>query len=674
MVLPQEIPIIKNIIKFFSKEFNTQISYSKDENLIEKLGLENKNSVEKGLFYAVFQIFQKNGLKFDKVVELEKVTKNVEELAIKSIKNAKIHKVNNDYLLIVSTKFIEGFTEKGKSGKISKRNDIAILDYGLKKFYCQSNYIKINFEGSLLEKNIAPKRQKPQITTSKSFSKIFGIKDLLIYDIEFHKVKDIDILDFYIRAGSKKSPINKKIKEIISKVIKDFGAYNLKSILVSVSSKSKERIRFNMIEEGMGSYKLIMAPKGVSQETKRELKKLFLKNGINLEYPLKFKDEPIESTIFSLLKKKKIKGYDLIFKKEIQNWDTNKILFFDKNRLKVNEKNLIKTLEKIVKNKFDLIKDQEIKLSGKKIKGNLLVRKEDGKRLFCLIRNSLKNYEEIEKLFLNGGIPFFYIETKLEEEKHKNSFLFTSLNKLNEKEFNFLLEDILDNPQLYKNLENNFKWSLEKIKKIKNFLLKKNSQKKGESWELICNSILNYIFKESFPLGKSYLPDGITFFTKKDSIIWDAKALNGKKSYLNQSVKTKDRKNIKDTFYIEVFKEKDLSFDYYAYLTSGVKKEDFEKVKKKINSYMKEKKIDVKIICLTDKWIKDFAEYFSLNENLLRVHKDRENFLTAIKEEFKSEYLDNFNKTLFDSVGKEEFNENLTEIRKKVKEKMKVKG
>ena len=670
MPLPQEISIIKNILKFFNKEYKTKIDYSEEDNLIEKLGLENKDSVEKALFYAVFSLFRKNELKFDKVVELEVINKKIENLAINSIKKSKIHKVNNDYLLIISTKFLEGFNDKGEIHRISRRNDIAILDYGLKKFYCQSNYIKKNFQDSLLENNIASKRCLPKEITSPSFSKIFNLTNLLIYDVEFHKVKDLDIIDFYIRAGSKRTPINKKIKEIISKVIKDFGAYNLKSMLVCVKGKPRERIRINMIEEGMGIYQLIISPKGVEQETKDSLIELFEKNNISLNCPLRFRDEPIEFTIFSLIKRRKIKGYDLLYKERIKQWDKNKLLSFEKSKLKINKTNLIKQIKNLTKRDFELIENQRIRISGKNIKGYILHRKKDNKRLFFLIRKSQKDFKEIEKLSLNGTIPYFYLETKVEERYNNLCFLFTSLNKHSGKSFTFLLNQILDNPQLYKNLEKNFKWSCEKIKNINRFLARKNSQKKGENWELICNSILNYVFQESFPLGKTYLPDGITFFTKEDSIIWDAKALNSKRSYLNQSVKTKDRRAIKDTFYIEVFKEKGFAFDYYAYFTCGVGKKDFEKVKKRIDLYMNNKGLHVGIVCITDKWIKELVAYISQGANLLRIQNNKEDFIQSLKMEFKKGYLEDFNKDLFDLIGKKSFNQDLTELRKLVKEKM----
>lgn len=674
MVLPQEIPIIKNILKFFNKEYKTQINYSDEEKLIENIGLENNNSVEKGLFYAVFSLFKQNGFKFDKVVELETINKKIEDLAINSISKSKTHKISNDYLLIISTKFLEGFNEEGRFGRISKRNDFAVLDYGLNKFYCQSSNIKRKFNESLLEKNIAPKKQSPEITTSKSFSKLFSIKKLFIYDVEFHKVRDFDIIDFYIRAGSKKTPINKKIKEIISKVIKDFGAYNLKSLLVAINRKPKERIRLNMVEEGMGLYKLIMSPKGIKPETKEILIKLFKDNKINLDSPLKFKDEPMEFTIFSLIKKRKIKGYNALYKQEIQKWDKNKLLNFDRGRLKINQENLIRLIKNLTKKDFELIEDQSIQISGSDIHGYILKRKKDGKGLFFLIRNSQKNFKEIEKLLLNGIIPFFYLETKLEKKDDKLSFLFTSLNNHDENSFTFLLNNILNNPQLYKTLEKNFKWSCEKIRNIKQFLAQKSSQKKGDAWELICNSILNYLFKESFPLGKAYLPDGITFFTKDDSIIWDSKALNGKKSYLNQSVQTKNRKSIKDTFYIEVFKERGFAFDYYVYLTSGVEKKDFEKVKKRIDSYLNNKKLKVGIACITDRWIKGMVEYISESANLLRIQNNKEDFINLLKAEFEKGYLENFNKDIFDIIGKSTFNQDLTELRRLIKEKMNQKN
>jgi hypothetical protein len=379
-LLLQEIPIIKNILKFLSKEYKTEINYSDEENLIGILGLGNRDSVEKGLFYALFSLFKKNNYKFDKSIPLETINKKIETLAIKSIHKAKYHKVNNDYLLIISTKFLEGFNEKGESGKVSQKNDFAILDYGMKKFYCQSNYIKKKFMDSLLENNIAPKKDIPKKITTSSFSKIFKINNLLIYDIEFHKVRDLDIIDFYMRAGSKKTPINKKVKEIISKVIKNFGAYNLKSILISMKDKPRERIRLNMIEEGMGIYKLLISPKGLNHETKNELLRLFEKNKISLDYPLKFKDEPIEFTIFSLLKKRKIKGYELNYKKAIQNWDKNNLLSFQKGMLKINQNNLIKHIQNLTKKSFRLIESQKIPISGKEIKGYILKRKEDNKR------------------------------------------------------------------------------------------------------------------------------------------------------------------------------------------------------------------------------------------------------------------------------------------------------
>lgn len=133
----------------------------------------------------------------------------------------------------------------------------------------------------------------------------------------------------------------------------------------------------------------------------------------------------------------------------------------------------------------------------------------------------------------------------------------------------------------------------------------------------------------------------------------------------------KKTNNIKDTFYIEVFKEKGFSFDYYIYLTSGVSKKDFEKVNKKINSYLEKKGINVKVICITDKWLKELVDYISKNENLIRIQNNKEEFIESLKLEFKKEYLDSFNDCLSDLIGKSNFNQNITELRKAIKEKMK---
>lgn len=670
MVLPQEIPIIKNIIQYFSREFGTKINYNEEENIIANLKLENKDSIEKGLFYSLFILFREKGYQLNLCLDLNSTGKKVEDSAKKLFKNCKFHKIGEDFLLVISTKFINSFDTEGKAVKACQKNEVAILDYKTKRFFAQSQRVINKFKSFLYSNNESPKKVEPQKVNSNFLSKIFTSKEILIYEVEFHNLHEPEILNFYLKAGSKQSSISPKIKKITKDIFSDFGAYNLKSILLSTKTNIKKRLRLSLIEDRFGVYKLIIPAKNPDPSLKRELEVVLAKDNIKLNYPIKFTDEDTETIVIKLMNKKKILGYNQEYKEDINKWDKNKLVHFSNNRLIVNETNVIKAIETLTKKDFDILPNKILQISNIKIKGHLLIRKSDRKSIFFFLRKSPKDSERLKQISLDTRIPFFYIETKDNNEIYDQRFIFTSLNKLKDDEFIFLINKVLDDPQLYKNLKNNYIWANDKLKSVKRFLLRKNPQKKGHDWEMICNSLLNYLFMESFPLGRSYLPDGITFFTEKESIIWDAKALNSKCSYLNQSVKTKDRRNIKDTFYIDVFKEKGPSFDFYTYLVVGVKKEDFEKVKKKIIKYLNRKRINLEISCITESWLRGLSEYISTGDNLIRLQKNKEALLKKFKEELKKGYLDQFDKNKFDEIGKNLLPLNLTQIRQDIKTKM----
>jgi len=195
----------------------------------------------------------------------------------------------------------------------------------------------------------------------------------------------------------------------------------------------------------------------------------------------------------------------------------------------------------------------------------------------------------------------------------------------------------------------------------------KKSNAKGDKWERICNNILNYVFNDSYPLGRSYLPDGITYFNSNETILWDAKALQSKNSYFKNSIKGKKKGTIKDTFYIEIFKKYNVNFDYYAYLGVGITKGEFKEVKKRIIRYLKKKNINTKIVFITENWLKSLSEKFEI-EDVSRLHKNLPEIVNMIKKEFEKGYLDNFELD-FDNVGKKTLIDS-TEIRKEVKELM----
>ena len=181
--------------------------------------------------------------------------------------------------------------------------------------------------------------------------------------------------------------------------------------------------------------------------------------------------------------------------------------------------------------------------------------------------------------------------------------------------------------------------------------------------------LLDYIFKETFPLGNAYLPDGRTFFSDEESILWDSKGLIKGKS-LRKSTKQKKSGIVKDTFYIQAFKNKKFNFKFYVYLTVGVSKEDFERVKVLIDKRLLSLDIkDVKIVCITDKWLLSLSEYFVSQDDSSRIHKNMRAFTEIIKREFDKGYLDSFDKTLLESVGKTKVL-NTSEIKKEVKNLM----
>jgi len=215
-------------------------------------------------------------------------------------------------------------------------------------------------------------------------------------------------------------------------------------------------------------------------------------------------------------------------------------------------------------------------------------------------------------------------------------------------------------------LKSNFDNSLAELKNIRVKLSKiGTSKKKGEVWERICIGVLDYIFKETLPLSNSYLPDGITYFQEDDSMLWDSKGL--RKTSLLQSTRKKNSKTIKDTFYIKAFKNKKFNFKYYIFITVGVKKEDFERVlEKMIKELAKLNVKDVKIACVTDKYLKKLAEVFKSQDDSSRIHKNLGQFAEIMKREFDKSYLDDLDKKIFDKIGKGRVI-NESELRKEVK-------
>jgi hypothetical protein len=657
------------IVSDFNKKFRgSNITPNELKEKIKILKLENRGTLEQALIPLSFIYFEKQDYSFSKsfpINSIDEAKKCMEKLFKDPIKYE-----DSNFLIYIKNKFKSGYDKQGFPTHSCSRNELAIYDSHKKMFFCVSSSVLESFK-KIIRKSKIIKGEIPINKVNKNFlSNILRSKTMKIYEIEFHNISEPGIPDFYFRAGSKKKNINTKIKEIIGKITKGkIFAFNIKSLLVSEKnySNKKERIRLSIKPQGVRKYQIIIQTRTPSIQLKEKIIQIFSDLGVTFEEELIFEDEPFEDSIFQLIRKRKIEDYSE-YKKEIEEWDKNNFLVYKNKRLYPNEDKIIEFIKIITKSRFEF--DEIIQpIENLKIKGFVLSRRDDEKRIFLFFnRGSKVDSDRIEKLMADKRIPFISININKKNLTCLQEIPFSYLNEKTPSEFITLINEIINNPHLYENLKKNYKNSCKELDSIRRRLSKtKKSNAKGDKWERICNNILNYVFNDSYPLGRSYLPDGITYFNSNETILWDAKALQSKNSYFKNSIKGKKKGTIKDTFYIEIFKKYNVNFDYYAYLGVGITKGEFKEVKKRIIRYLKKKNINTKIVFITENWLKSLSEKFEI-EDVSRLHKNLPEIVNMIKKEFEKGYLDNFELD-FDNVGKKTLIDS-TEIRKEVKELM----
>lgn len=666
------------IMNHFNSRFKCSFSVREVEETIKVLKLEQDGILRQTLVSLTFLYFKKQNFKLSRRIVLneskERVIKALEKLFKKSI-----FYENSEFLIIIKNKFKKSYDKGGVGVTACERNEIAIYDCVHKTFFCIADSVKKNFEGIVREEKLKRDIEIPREVTSSFLKKILDSNKLSVHEIELYGLEfpDSDIEGFYLKAGSKKTRINKKIKQILNRIFNDeIRAFNIKSVLLSEKGKKKGRLRIALKQDGPRKYHLEIQTKNPPQVLKELIEKTFLEEGIEFNKSVVFTDEPIEEAIIQLVRKRKIYDYDPFYKKDITNWDQKyHVLKYEDSKLKVDGNLVISAVNTLAS--YYSPKEALLKIENIKIKGVLFTRKKDKRSLFLFLnKGSAVDKKRIELLISDKRIPFLSINLKKKIGQCKQEINFTKLNEYTEKSFNEFLDSILDNPQLFANLRKNFENSYNKLLKIKQILSKiKWSNKKGSEWERVCSGVFDYCFNDTFPLGRVYLPDGITYFGNNDTMLWDAKGLGGDPKCLKKSVKPskknkEGRIKVKDIFYIRAFKKINLKFDYYAYLTTGVTKSDFDKVKSEIDKELKHQGINVNIVCLTNSWISSFASQFLNEDNASRLHKNLPEVVKILKAEFAKGYLDSFAAKLFEKIGVAE-KPDISTARKEVKKLMK---
>lgn len=656
------------IIQDFNGRFKTKYSLNNIDNMIKTLKLESLGTVDSALISLSFSYFRDQKFSLTKSYPIDDYVSAKKCISLIFKKPKPIFYENSDVIISIRTKFRHSYNPIGKGVVACTKNDLAIYDIHKKRFFCDSQTVLDEF------KNIARKNKinKGSILIHKVsknlLRKILESKKLKIYEIEFHNIPEPNIPDFYFKAGSRKKPINQKIKEIVRKITtnRNIFAFNIKSLLVSEIGfpKKKERLRISIRPEGPRKYQILVQTKKPSLDLQEKIILVFKEIGIEFDKELEFDDEPFEDGIFQLIRKKQILDYNE-YKESVEEWDVNNFLLFRNKKLNVLDSKILEYIKIITKDKFNF-EELEQPIEEIKIKGYSLTRKSDKKRIFLFL-NKGGNVDEkrMTRLTADKRIPFVSIKIKNNDISYLQEIPFSYLNEKSSSDFIKFLNDILDNPHLYENLKKNFDSSLKDLNSVRRSLSKiKKVNVKGDKWERICSNILNFTFNDTFPLGRSYLPDGITYFSCDEKLLWDAKALLGKNSYFKQSVKGKNKGSIKDTFYIQAFKKLGHKFDHYIYLGIGVTKKEFEDVKNKIEKYLVAKGISVKIVFITEKWLESLANSFAKGD-VSRLHKNLNEVVSSIKKEFDKGYLDSFELD-FKEIGKKDLVD--TEIiRKEVK-------
>ena len=639
------------VLKDFNRKFKTKFVTNEVIDTIKILNLTNNNNLNDLLIALVFLYFKQNGFKLTKEVNITSLDENIINFVTTSFKNSITYN-GQDFVIWIKNKFKEGFNKDGEKVNVCDKSDICIGDKRLHRFYCIAENIRQKLSEKLMAGDVLITYDLPNDVTGNFLKKLLEYDKIEIHEIEFANINESDISELYIKAGSKKSKINKKVKAIITKVIKNIRPFNVKSILVgSKKTKPKERIRIALKQENFTNYRLEIQTKNPNIELKNEIETLLKKEKIEFSKSIRFTDEPIDEKVLMLVNKKRINGLSN-YKQHIENWDTSKILKIDKNKISVKDDSVIECIKSLLGENYNF-EELTFKKEGIKINGLLLKRKIDNSKIFFFVNHSNStDSKRIQYLASDKRVPFFFVSTKRKKGDYKQEIMFTELNQKGKEYFNTIINDIIDNQQIYQTLRNNFDKSYDEIKSIKIKLGNiKSSKKKGELWERLCLGVLDYIFKETLPLSNSYLPDGITFFQEDESILWDSKGLRS--TSLLKSTKNKKSNNVKDTYYIQAFKNKKFNFKYYAYITVGVQKNDFEKVKEKLIKELEKLNIkDVKIVCLTDKFLLLLSEVFKSQEDATRIHKNLNSFSEMIKKEFEKGFLDDLDKKIFDKIGK----------------------
>lgn len=660
---------INTIIRDFNRKFRTDFTIDKVTEIERLLKLDGIDKLNNILICLVFSYFENQRFKLTKEIQITTLSDAVITCVTKSLKNS-IKYENTDFIIWIKNKFREGYDPEGSKVHVCEKSDICIADKRLNRLYCIAEAVRQNLSNKLLADNIVISYQIPIEVKSNFLKELLHSPKIDIHEIDCINIIESDITDFYLKAGSKKSRINKKIEIIINKVLKTLRPFNIRSLLVGCKdAKTKERIRIALRPEGFNNYRLEIQTKNPHLKLKLDIESILKKEGVEFSKSVRFIDEPIEEKIIALINKRKINGLST-FKEEVKKWDIYNFLKIGNNKIRVLEKEVIKQITFLMEDNLEK-KEVTFKKENLSIKGFIFKRREDGRPIFFFINHGKSiDQKRITLLSSDKKIPFFFVSLKKKAGEYRQEILFTEINKIDKRGFIRFVNEIIDYPQIFQNIKKNFDKSYDELKTIENKLSKiTNSQRKGEVWERVCLGILDYVFKETIPLSRTYLPDGKTIFQEDESILWDAKGLI-RGTTLKKSVLHKKSGQVKDTFYINAFKNKQFNFKFYTYLTIGVSKDDFEKVKIKAEKRLIDIGIkDVKIVCITKKWINSLASYFKSIENSSRIHKNLNELTSIIKEEFRKEYLENLDLSKLDKIGKnKEINEH--ELRKEVKELM----